>query len=680
MSAPSGAVFLSYASQDVEPASRIRDALQAAGIEVWFDQAELRGGDTWDAAIRKQIKSCALFIPIISRATNARHEGYFRLEWKLAVDRSHLMSSGKAFLLPVAIDDAGDEHVPDKFREVQWTRLPDGHAPPAFVERIARLLSPTSDAAYASSAGPTPRIASSAQSAAGMRQRWKPVWLVALAVLGMAFVVLLITRPWASKPGTPSPSTAARPEVVAPPAPVFAPPPHSIAVLPFVNVSGEREQEYFADGLSEELLNSLARIPTLQVAGRTSSFYFKGEHTDLAAIARKLNVGAVLEGTVQRSGQTLRISVRLIDTVSGFQLWAQPYDRNLSNLLKLQTEIAGKVAEALKVTWLADQRARIEVGGTSNPDAFDAYLRALKGHNEAQDGSSEQRAIEAYTEAIRLDPHYALAFAGRSVARVVYAWDYATRSAVEESYAKGEADARQAVVLAPDLPESHVALAGFFESGGSLDFQRANEEYSRAVALGPGNAQVLRRYALFAVWMGHTEAGIAAANRAVALDPLNPLAHRSRALSLFFTRRYAEAVEANRQRRNIAPDQPEAEAHLGFAYYMLGDWEHARASCEVKPDYWDSRACLAITYAKLGRKADSAAALAAVQREGITVAYQLVEIYAQLGEKGKALDALETAMAQRDGGLAWLKTDPLIDPLRGEPRFQAIERRLQFPE
>ena len=141
MTEPSRAVFLSYASQDAEAAGRICGALRAAGIEVWFDQSELRGGDAWDAAIRKQIKACALFVPVISGNTHSREEGYFRLEWKLAVDRSHLMATSKAFLLPVVIDDTrdDDEQVPDKFRELQWSRLPGGEAPPPFVERVSRL-------------------------------------------------------------------------------------------------------------------------------------------------------------------------------------------------------------------------------------------------------------------------------------------------------------------------------------------------------------------------------------------------------------------------------------------------------------------------------------------------------------------------------------------------------------
>jgi hypothetical protein len=246
------AVFLSYASQDAEAAKRICGALRAAGIEVWFDQSELRGGDAWDASIRSQVKSCALFLPIISRNTHVRDEGYFRLEWKLAVDRCHLMAADKPFLLPVVIDDTpdDDERVPERFREVQWTRLPGGETPLEFVRHIEQLLS---GEVRASASGTRP---------AGLASRRPPrgAWFAIAVVIAAAAAYLLVEKHWGARP---------------PPPAAFAPPPHSIAVLPFANMSGDKDQEYFSDGLTEELLNSLSEINELQVAARTSAFSFK---------------------------------------------------------------------------------------------------------------------------------------------------------------------------------------------------------------------------------------------------------------------------------------------------------------------------------------------------------------------------------------------------------------------
>src|SRR6202042_2645554 len=247
-----------------------------------------------------------------------------------------------------------------------------------------------------------------------------------------------------------------------PPAAAFAPPRHSIAVLPFVNMSGDEDQEYFSDGLTEELLNSLSEINELQVAARTSAFSFKGKDTDIGTIARKLNVGAVLEGSVRRSANTIRITAQLINAVTGFHLWSKTYDRDLGDVLKLQTEIATAVAGALKVTLLGDVAAKIELGGTHNPAAFDAYLRAAKGFQSRHQDKEIPTAIVAYTEAIRLDPNFALAFSGRSIALTTYAGNEATGAAVREGYERAESDARQAVALAPGLAEGHLALANVF--------------------------------------------------------------------------------------------------------------------------------------------------------------------------------------------------------------------------
>jgi TolB-like protein len=191
----------------------------------------------------------------------------------------------------------------------------------------------------------------------------------------------------------------------------FSPPPHSIAVLPFVNISGDKEQEYFSDGLTEELLDSLSRINELQVAARTSSFYFKGKDVDLGTVAHKLNVASVLEGSVRRSGNTVRITAQLNNAVTGYHLWSQTYDRDLNNVLTLQTEIANAVANALKVTLLGNVAAKVELGGTHNPDAFDAYLRASSVYYKGDTLEGHQRAIALYTESIRLDPNYARAVA-----------------------------------------------------------------------------------------------------------------------------------------------------------------------------------------------------------------------------------------------------------------------------
>lgn len=671
MTEPSKAVFLSYASQDAAAAQRIGDALRAGGIEVWLDQSELRGGDAWDQKIRYEIRDCALFIPIISAGTQARLEGYFRREWKLAVERTHDMSERLAFLVPVVIDATGDAEadVPEAFRAVQWTRLPAGATPPAFVARLSHLLSPGE-----------PRPPERGQTAAGLTAASRPAplgvvtsrrssrrvaLLIALAVALLGAGYLSLDRFMPTK---------------GPAATAFSPPPHSLAVLPFVNMSSDKEQEYFSDGLTEELLNSLAEINGLQVAARTSAFSFKGKDADIGTIAHKLNVGAVLEGSVRRSEHTVRVTVQLIDAVSGFHLWSKTYDRDLGDVLRLQSEIATAVADALKVTLLGNVVAKVELGGTRNPAAFDAYLRGLKLARIAVATTPMQcRApLDAFNEAVALDSSYALAYANRSLlARECE--DNSDGWLQQPNGGAARADAERAIALAPGLAEGYGALSAV--ETGLLNLEPGEEACRRALVLAPGSDRVLYECSLLAAYLGHADAAIAGARHLVALDPLNPLSHRALGDTLRYARRYAEAIAAYQDSIAVDPEHAaEAYALRGFAFYLAGDLAQAQSSCLFSPDSFRSRVCQAMTYEKLGRHADAAAALARIMQNGRDAsAYQIVEIYAQWGDRKAALDWLAKAMRLRDPGLIYTKTDPLLDPLRQEARFQAFQRELKFP-
>jgi Tfp pilus assembly protein PilF len=328
-------------------------------------------------------------------------------------------------------------------------------------------------------------------------------------------------------------------------------------------------------------------------------------------VAHKLNVGAVLEGSVRRSANTVRITAQLVNGVSGFHVWSQTYDRSIGDILVIQTEIANAVAGALKVTLLNDLAAKVELGGTRNPAAFDAYLRGLKIYNTIRDYRGEEPAITAFTEAIKLDPGYAMAFANRSFAQASYAERLPQGGGSDDIYKRAQADAQQAIDLAPSLADGHLAVAFVYESR-FLDFVRASSEYDRALELAPGYARVLRNYGIFAVKMGRADAGVAAGRRAVALDPL-----------------YA--------------------AWVAFNYYALGDVESARVFCEKASNFGFRRECLAIIYERLGRHADAEALLADIHATlGDVAAHQYAQIAAQWGNHSQALDWLNTAVRVRD--------------------------------
>jgi adenylate cyclase len=414
------AVFLSYASQDVEAARDICNALRAAGVEVWFDQSELRGGDAWDASIRRQIRECALFVPLISANTDARGEGYFRLEWKLAVERSHLMADDRPFLLPVVIDGtvAVAARVPDGFHQRQWMPLRDGSLP-EIVDRLSRILS--GDASPSSpDAGP---------------------------------------------------STATRGEPKLGPLHRLG-----VCVLPFANMSGDPEQEYFSDGITEDVITDLSKISALWVAARKTAFTFKGRNVDVLQVARQLKASHVLEGSVRKSGRRVRITAQLIDGATGGHVWAERYDRDLDDIFAVQDQISEAIVAALKVKLLPAEKQAIEQRDTTNPEAYKLYLMArhsLMGNaGAARTGEAIIRLCRRATE---IDPGYARAWA-------LMAWAQAQLRIMTGSGGDGGmAAAARALALNPGLAEAHAAKVRVLTADNK--FAEAKSEIESALAL-----------------------------------------------------------------------------------------------------------------------------------------------------------------------------------------------------
>ena len=373
-----GAVFLSYARENSDAARRIADALRGFGVEAWFDQSELRGGDAWDQKIRRQIKDCTLFIPIISAHTQARGEGYFRLEWKLAAERTHLMAEGVPFLAPVVVDETSDSSaaVPPEFLRVQWTRLPGGAPTPEFIAQVKSLLAAPKTAAPWSaprpSAAPPPEKTLAVPQSRPRRWTWPMTVAVLVGVATALYVSFKQHQPPAELPKPVTESKAAPTPTLAASAPT-TPDPKSVAVLAFANLSADKDNEYFSDGLSENILDKLARVPGLRVMARTSSFSYKGKNVPVQQIAAELHVGTVIEGSVQRAGNTLRVVAQLINAADGMHVWSETYDKDLTTagIFAIQDEIAQKIAARLAPSSAPAQTAAAAMP-TKNLAAYEA--------------------------------------------------------------------------------------------------------------------------------------------------------------------------------------------------------------------------------------------------------------------------------------------------------------------
>ncbi len=632
MSAANKAIFLSYASQDAEAARRICDALRAVGLDVWFDQSALRGGDAWDASIRRQIKECALFVPVISANTQAREEGYFRREWNLAVNRTLDMADDKAFLLPVVIDATIDVNarVPEKFRDVQWTHLPAGEGLRVFVERVHRLLS--------GGTAPSAPIA--------------PLRAVPAAAPAM-------TLPASEAP--------------------------SIAVLPFVNRSRDEEDEYFSDGLADELLNVLSKIRGLRVAARSSAFTFKGKGATVADVGRALNVATVLEGSVRKAGARMRISVQLVKVADGYQLWSETYDRTLEDIFAVQDDIAQSVVKELRATLLGEAVdaktgdaateavAAAVKGRSTNPEAHRLFLQAryFIDRSTAEDTA---KGIGYLKEALALEPEFALAWAELGRAHIAEAnWGW---SSAAEGFGRAREAVARALALEPDLPDGLVGL-GWIQMFHDRDWSGSEASYRRALELAPGNALVLHQAGFLVANLGRFDEAIELGRRAVAQDPLSAAAYFFLGTIFWVAARHAESEAALRKALDLAPQRAATRAWLSIALLNQGRVEEALAEASREPEEWGRLFAMAIIHEVAGRRTESFEALRELaEKRGGEAAYQVADLHALRGEANLAFEWLERAYDQRDPGIGWTMVDPFLRSLHADPRWDAFLRKL----
>jgi TolB-like protein len=449
----------------------------------------------------------------------------------------------------------------------------------------------------------------------------------------------------------------------------------SIAVLPLLNESGDPADEYFSDGLSEELIAALAQIKELKVIGRSSSFRFKERKEEPKAIGEKLGVGTLLEGTVRKQGERVRIVAELINAADGTELWSRIFDRELKDIFAVQEEIAAAVASSLKVTLLGSDERLSTKPATRNTEAHNAYLQ---GHFHFQRRNIEdfRKAVSYFDEAIRLDPDYALAYAERSEAWSLIG-DLTGQRAT--AWPKAKSDAENAVAIAPELAEAHAAL-GWVRFFIDWKFAEGLSELKRAKELSPANPTANDLLARVIVYLGQVDEAERHARHAVELDPLSVTAQGNLARVLFVA---GKLDEADAVARKAAELQPAAAGNHRYQVHVAverGDGETALREAELEPDEGYRRFELALAHYVRGDRAAADAALADLIATGRDqLAYQIAEVYAVRGEKDKAFEWLQISFDNHDTGTLTLLIDPLLRGLRDDPRYKNLLAKLGLP-
>ena len=451
-------------------------------------------------------------------------------------------------------------------------------------------------------------------------------------------------------------------------------PDKSIAVLPLINESGDPKDEYFSDGLSEELIAALGHIGELKVIGRSSSFRFKERKEDSRTIGEKLGVATLLEGTVRKQGDRVRIVAELINAADGIELWTQTFNRELKDIFAVQEEIAAAVASSLKVTLLGTDGRSSANPATKNTEAHNAYLQ---GHYYSQRRNLEdyRKAVGYYDEAIRLDPDYALAYAERSEAWTLIG-DLTGEG--KTAWPKARTDAEKAVAIAPTLAEAHAAL-GWVRFFTEWRFAEGLSELRRAKELAPGNPTANDLLARVIVYLGRLDEAEEQGRQAVELDPLAASPKNNLARILWYEGKLDEADAAARKAAELQPNSASSRRWQVLVAIKRGDSETALREAQLEPDPSYRRFELAVAQNARGDRAAADAALADLIAHNQGLDYQVAQVYAVRGEREKAFEWLQIAFDHHDTGMLALLVEPLLKSLRDDPRYKTLIAKMNFP-
>ena len=454
----------------------------------------------------------------------------------------------------------------------------------------------------------------------------------------------------------------------------------SLVVLPLENLSADPAQEYFADGMTDALITDLSKISALRVISRTSAMQYKGTKKRLPQIARELNVDGVVEGSVMRSGNRVRITAQLLQAGTDQHLWAETYERDLGDVLKLQSEVAQTIAQQVRIQLTPQQKAQLGSALGVNPEAYEAYLRGRYFWNQRTDGSL-WKSLELFQHAIDIDPNSALPYAGLADAYLVLdSWTLEAAPPIELS-PKARAAVDKALQLDPTLAEARTVLAGVKHA--DWDWSGAGVEYRRAIELNPNYAHAHHWYSQYLCELGRFDEGVAEADRAHALDPLNLMLGIDVGMRLYWARRYREAIAPIRKTLELDPNFRVARRFLGQVYEQNGMYEAAiaelRQAAKLSENNPIDLGALGHVYAVSGHRREALQILEELRQHSAkryVSGYEFALIYAGLGKLEKAFQWLDKAFQEHSTWMLHLRVDPRLDPLRSDPRFQDLLRRV----
>jgi TolB-like protein len=659
-------VFISYASQDAAVAAALVEALERHGVGCWIAPRDVKAGALYADAIVRAISGAKAIVLVLSESAIASsHVGK-------EIERA---SSKKRPVIVLRIDAAPLTPALEYFlSESQWVEAQTGSMEAAYAKLIDDIRDPARTAPRNTPAVPLEVSAATAR-AAHPKSRFNWILLAAGTVFVVAaLAALLINKFWISSyvaQEKPVATTSLAPAAGVPARSTITE--NSVAVLPFADMSEKKDQEYFADGLSEEILNLLAGIPTLSVIGRTSSFQFKGKNDDLRAIGAKLGAAYVLEGSVRRSGDRVRVTAQLIGTHDGVRRWSNSYDRSFGDVLKLQGELATGVARALDITVGSDTLQ--SHNASRNPEAYDLYLRGLHAADR-YDREGFEAAVNHFQQALDLDPSFAAAATGLG-RMLVYQAEFGFAPVVE-TYERARHSLETAIRLDPNSGMAHAWL-GWVHTAYDWDWPAAAVEVNEALRLSPRDAIVLNCAARLSEALGHWDEAIRQLHSSIARDPLHP--GTNNILSAVYARagRLAEAEATERRVLELSPTYASAPYNLAVVLLALGRRDEA---LKVMQQATHGRVQgLTLIYYALGRKADSDAQLAALTREHASDdAFSIAESHAYRGETDEAIRWLDRAYAQKDPSLYLVKGDLRLKNLEPDPRYKAFLHKMKLPE